>query len=148
MHQLSSPVTQTRQLTLPADPVAVPWARRLADQALSEWGLEAVSDTVLLLMSELVTNAVQAGAPGASARSRSRPQAGIAVTLSLTGASLLLEVWAAHPDLVGSQQPDITAESGRGLGVVAALASSWGQRATDGGRVIWCELELLPAAVG
>jgi hypothetical protein len=146
MHQLSSPVTQARQLTLPAHPIAVPWVRRLAGQALTEWGLEGLSDTALLLMSELVTNAVQASAPDAPALAQSRPRAGIAVTLSLTGTSLLIEVWDAHPGRVDSRYPDTTAESGRGLLLVAALASAWGQRAADDGKVVWCELELVPAA--
>ena len=146
MQQLSSPATQVRQLTLPVHPVAVPWVRRLADQALTEWGLEGLADTALLLMSELVTNAVQACAPDAPAPGRSRPQGGIAVSLSLTGASLLIEVWDAHPGLAGSQHPDAAAEAGRGLLLVEALASGWGQRAADGGKVVWCELELLPAA--
>jgi anti-sigma regulatory factor (Ser/Thr protein kinase) len=50
---------RTRQLTLPAHPAAVPRVRRWASQALTEWGLDGLSDTTLLLASELATNAVR-----------------------------------------------------------------------------------------
>jgi anti-sigma regulatory factor (Ser/Thr protein kinase) len=142
MHQRPSPRTQARQLTLAAHPAAVPRARQLAGQALTEWGMEGLSATALLLVSELVTNAVRASAHDGPAHNWPRPRAEVAVTLSLTGASLLIEVWDAHPGPAARQHPDATAESGRGLLIVEALASSWGQRAADGGKVVWCEIGL------
>ena len=47
-------------LLLGALPSAVPCARLHARQVLWEWGLSEVAETAELLLSELVTNAVQA----------------------------------------------------------------------------------------
>lgn len=145
MHQRCSPRTKPRQLTLAAHPAAVPGVRRRAGQVLTEWGLEGLADTALLLVSELVTNAVRAYANTGPAGNRPRPGAEIAVTLSLNG-RLLIEVWDAHPGPAVPQYPAATADSGRGLLVVDALATKWGQRAARGGKVVWCEIGFPPAA--
>lgn len=132
-------------MTLAAHPAAVPGVRRLAGQVLTEWGLEGLSDTALLLVSELVTNAVLAYANAGPAGSRPRPGAEITVTLSTNG-GLLIEVWDAHPCPAVLQHPDATSETGRGLLVVEALASDWGQRPERGGKVVWCEVAPSPGA--
>lgn len=132
-------------MTMAAHPAAVPGVRRLAGQVLTEWGLAGLSDTALLLVSELVTNAVLAYANAGTAGSRPRPGAEIAVTLS-ANRGLLIEVWDAHPGPAVLQHPGATSETGRGLLVVEALASDWGQRPARGGKVVWCELALPPDA--
>src|SRR5215470_1769827 len=50
----------SRQLRLAARPSAAQWARRVLRQMLRERHLDKISDTALLLVSELVTNAVKA----------------------------------------------------------------------------------------
>lgn len=147
MHQRPPLDTRVRQLTLPAHPAAVSRVRRKVDQALTEWGLKGLSDTTLLLVSELVTNAVRVSANDNRVHSWPRRRAEIAVTLSVGRSSLLIEVWDAHPDPADPQRPDATSESGRGLLLVEALAGNWGQRAMGCGKVVWCEIEFLPAAV-
>jgi len=138
--------TRERRLRLAADPSAVPWARRVLRQTLQEWQLSDLSDTAQLLVSELVTNAVKAtgtgGAPG--------PEPGwrdlIGLTLELTDACLLLEVWDADPRPPVLRDAGLAAEGGRGLLIVEALSSKWGQEPAAGGKTVWCELEL-PEAV-
>lgn len=49
------------QWTLPDDPAVVATARRLADRQLAAWGLDEISFTTELIVSELVTNAIRYG---------------------------------------------------------------------------------------
>lgn len=142
MDQTKQQMACARQLRLAAHPSAVPRARRLLSQLLLEWELEAVADTALLLVSELVTNAVKASVPGGLGSGRADP---VGLMVRLTDASLLLEVWDASPCPPVRQQPDLTAECGRGLFLVEALGARWGERAGEGGKVVWCEIALPPA---
>jgi anti-sigma regulatory factor (Ser/Thr protein kinase) len=123
-----------RHVRLAALPSAVPWARRILGHMLREWQLESMSDPALLLVSELVTNAVKASAsqPG---KNESLPMIGL--TLQYTDAGLLAEVWDASPALPELQEADLTGQRGRGLVLVDFLADSWGHRAADGGKVVW-----------
>jgi anti-sigma regulatory factor (Ser/Thr protein kinase) len=147
MHHRSSR-TFAQQLTLAPHPAAVPWVRRLAGQVLREWGLEELTDTALLLVSELVTNAVRASSDGDWTAAGSRDASPeVALTLRLTASRLVIAVWDGRPDPAVRQRPDATTDSGRGLMIVEALAGAWGQRAVDGGKEVWCEVSLPPAAV-
>lgn len=129
---------RSRQLKLAARPSAAQWARRVLRQMLRERQLDKISDTALLLVSELVTNAVNASGNGAC---RDHPyQLMIALTLRLTHTSLLIEVWDADPGLPVLQEADLTGECGRGLLLVDILGDGWGHRAADGGKVVWCKL--------
>ncbi len=52
------------QLTLAALPTAVPCSRLHAKQVVWEWGMVLLADTVELLLSELVTNAIKTTGAG------------------------------------------------------------------------------------
>jgi len=84
------------------------------------------------LVSELVTNSVQHS-------DSADPEGVIGVTVSGTLTSVTVEV----ADAGGAQAPqvrpaeDLDAEGGRGLQMVAALASEWGIRENAAGRVTW-----------
>jgi anti-sigma regulatory factor (Ser/Thr protein kinase) len=145
MHHPSSR-TFARQLTLAPHPAAVPWVRRLAGQVLRDWGLEELTDTALLLVSELVTNAVRASADGGWPTGGPDGSPEVALTLKLTAGRLVIAVWDSRPDPAVLQCPDATTDSGRGLMIVEALAGAWGQRAVDGGKEVWCEVSLVPSA--
>ncbi|MGW7264166.1 SpoIIE family protein phosphatase [Streptomyces sp. NPDC054842] len=102
-------------------------ARRLARRALSRWGLEDMSDSVELLVSEVVTNAV---------RYASRP-----VTLRLLRTDVLrCEVGDDVPQLPRLRQARATDEGGRGLYLVNRLARRWGATRLSTGKVVWFEL--------
>src|SRR5690348_8872574 len=83
-------------LLLGALPTATPCARLHARSVVCEWGLSAMADTVELLVSELVTNAVQAST---SPEGRPRYEDGAAglpvvyLRLSTDCVRLLVEVW-------------------------------------------------------
>lgn len=133
----------SRQLRLAARPSAAQWARRVLRQMLRERQLDKISDTALLLVSELVTNAVKASGNGAWQDHPNVPM--IALTLRVMDASLLIEVWDADPAPPVLQEADPTCECGRGLLLVDILGDGWGHRAADGGKVVWCELAFPPS---
>ncbi|MEU6255522.1 SpoIIE family protein phosphatase [Streptomyces sp. NPDC047043] len=109
-------------------------ARRLARRALSRWGLEELSDSVELLVSEVVTNAV---------RYASRP-----VTLRLLRTDVLrCEVGDDVPQLPRLRQARATDEGGRGLYLVNRLARRWGATRLSTGKVVWFELSKTPAQI-
>jgi serine phosphatase RsbU (regulator of sigma subunit)/anti-sigma regulatory factor (Ser/Thr protein kinase) len=102
-------------------------ARRLARRALSRWGLEELTDSVELLVSEVVTNAV---------RYASRP-----ITLRLLRTDVLrCEVGDDVPQLPRLRQARATDEGGRGLYLVNRLARRWGATRLSTGKVVWFEL--------
>jgi serine phosphatase RsbU (regulator of sigma subunit) len=102
-------------------------ARRLARSALARWELEELTDSVELLVSEVVTNAV---------RYASRP-----VTLRLLRTDVLrCEVGDDVPQLPRLRQARATDEGGRGLYLVNKLARRWGATRLSTGKVVWFEL--------
>ncbi|MGW7077298.1 SpoIIE family protein phosphatase [Streptomyces sp. NPDC054866] len=102
-------------------------ARRLARSALERWGLQELTDSLELLVSEVVTNAV---------RYASRP-----VTLRLLRTDVLrCEVGDDVPQLPRLRQARATDEGGRGLYLVNRLARRWGATRLSTGKVVWFEL--------
>ncbi|MFD0370323.1 SpoIIE family protein phosphatase [Streptomyces sp. NPDC059071] len=102
-------------------------ARRLARRALARWDLEDLTDSVELLISEVVTNAV---------RYAERP-----VTLRLLKTDVLrCEVGDDSPQLPRQRRARDTDEGGRGLFLVNRLARRWGATRLSGGKVVWFEL--------
>ena len=127
-------------LELGALPTAVPCARLHARHLLWEWGLNGLATEAELLVSELVTNAVNATA--------GHQQAAVILRLSSDSARVLVEVWDADPqppalkDLGEDGTPDPQEEGGRGLLLVAALSARWNWYLTEEppGKIVWCEL--------
>jgi anti-sigma regulatory factor (Ser/Thr protein kinase) len=131
-----------RQLSLAAQPTAAPGARRFLRRALRKWDLDGLCGTAELAVSELVTNAIRAS-ERYRLPCRSVPFADmITVTLRVTGTTLITEVWDASPQPPVLQDAELTDDGGRGLRIVEYLARNWGHYAADGGKVVWCELEL------
>jgi anti-sigma regulatory factor (Ser/Thr protein kinase) len=130
-------------LELAALPTAVPCARLHARHLAWEWGLSGITETIELLVSELTTNSVQAmaGQDG---------QPTIRLRLLSDHARVRIEVWDADPrppapnDPAADGMPDLEAEGGRGLFLVAALSARWSWVPTQepAGKVTWCELDI------
>ncbi|MDT0307290.1 ATP-binding protein [Streptomyces sp. DSM 44917] len=110
-------------VTCPSAPRCVPQMRHIGGTALREWGLEALLGTALLLISELVTNAVQHAAAEE-----------IRVSISFGEDLLWLAVDDGSPGLARVEHAGPEAESGRGMAIVEELSEEWG---TDGPRT-WC----------
>lgn len=104
-------------------------ARRFARRALTRWGLEELQDSLELLVSEVVTNAV---------RYAERP-----VTLRLLRTDVLrCEVGDDSPQLPRQRRARDTDEGGRGLFLVNRMARRWGATRLSSGKVVWFELSL------
>jgi anti-sigma regulatory factor (Ser/Thr protein kinase) len=132
-------------LELAVLPSAVPCARLHVRQVLWEWGLSAIKETAELLVSELVTNSVNA----AQATDHSPT---LRLRLSANRARLLVEVWdgTTHPPVprgLENDVPALDAERGRGLFLVEMLSERWGwyPARNPEGKVTWCEIETLTA---
>jgi hypothetical protein len=113
---------------LSASTSSVPKARRLARARLTAWGLEGMSDVVELLVSELVTNALQ-HAPGPCRLTISAQDGLLRCEVEDTGTVLP----QAHP----TREYD---EGGRGLHLLDLLACCWGSSHTPTGKAMWFEL--------
>ena len=129
-------------LELGALPTAVSCARLHARHLVWEWGLDGLAETVELLVSELVTNAVQAMV---------RQENHTAVRLQLFSGQYTSphRGQGCRIAAAGSQRSrpgrhtDVEGQGGRGLFLVAALSACWDWYLTQepAGKVVWCELE-------
>ncbi len=113
----------------PTAPASARWRTRMA--ALT-WGLPNLADDAELLVSELVTNAVQA--------SNGRADAVVRLWLVADDDSLVLAVWDDGDGLPARCEVGPFEPGGRGLLIVDALSSSWGAYATVPGKCVWCRL--------
>lgn len=137
------------KLTLAALLTAVGCARLLVRYDLAVWRISREhTDTAELLVSELAANAVKA-----TGISHPNPVYCdlfdgiklIAVRLRLVERKLVIEVWDSSPGPPVLKTQDFDAEDGRGLLIVQSLSSRWGHyRAPQGGKVVWCELNVMP----
>lgn len=90
-------------------------------------------ETVVLLVSELVSNAVQHGGPHG-------PDATVGVEVELQQDRVRVEVTDAGSGDPRLSNGAIDGPSGRGLLLVDALASSWGCDRQRSGKSVWFEL--------
>ncbi|MFD9207951.1 ATP-binding protein [Streptomyces sioyaensis] len=120
---------------LPHIPEAVSVVRRRMRTVLADWNLAPdLAEDVLLVISELITNAVVHALPPAALR------------LSRTGAdgrdTLRVEVTDAGP-AAAEGRPAVepcAGEHGRGIGIVTALSAECGTQVHPGGTTRWAEL--------
>lgn len=112
---------------LACHPRAVPDARRFVGQTLAAWRL-ADADTAQLLVSELVTNAVQHAAGP------------IVLTVTIAASTLRFAVSDADPTTPRRREADMDEESGRGMILLQELSCRWGVRPTGTGKTVWFDL--------
>ncbi|MFJ3668139.1 SpoIIE family protein phosphatase [Streptomyces sp. NPDC090106] len=112
---------------------AAPRARAFASGVLTSWRFPAeLHDLGVLAASELVANSLQHGTPPMRLR------------LRRTDRRLIIEVTDGDDHLPRRRRAEPGDESGRGIAIVATIASHWGSRRTPGGgKAVWCEF-LLP----
>ncbi|MGQ4413680.1 ATP-binding protein [Streptomyces sp. SAS_269] len=145
------------QLEIRPDPAEVGRARRWARSRLSGLGIgadEPLAETLVLLVSELVTNAVvhtgrpavlrlslPGRTPGTAADTAADAAGPAGATGPVASATVRLEVTdtssrAPVPRCAGGD-----ATGGRGLALVDCLADRWGWHSEGSGKSIWCELD-------
>jgi anti-sigma regulatory factor (Ser/Thr protein kinase) len=119
-------------IELGALPGAVPCARLHARQLLWEWGLTGLSESVELLVSELVTNAVQ------ESRSMERITP-VRLWLLADKTRVMILVWDASPRGPVRMNISDEAQSGRGLLLVEGISDKWDWYIppATGGKVVW-----------
>ncbi len=123
---MASPPTVERK-TVPPTLASVPVTRRWIGECLASHPDE-VRETASLLTSELVTNAVLHAATD------------VTVTVRRRGDGLRVEVADGDPQLPAPKNYGEDAATGRGLGVITALADTWGAKRHGQGKVVWFEL--------
>jgi anti-sigma regulatory factor (Ser/Thr protein kinase) len=109
---------------------AVPCARLHARNVMWEWGLSDLDEAVELIVSELMTNAIQASAgldrdvPGSMEENLGVPS--VWLWLASDGRQLVVEVGDSSPrtPLPAETQHDV--EGGRGLLLVKTASRRWG----------------------
>ena len=93
-----------------------------------------VADEVVLLASELATNAVLHTASGDGGTFR--------VVICMAGKRVRVEVHDGGSDTApDARRPQTPEESGAGLRLVGAVAARWGHHGGRAGRVVWFEVE-------
>ncbi len=132
---LTSAPTHHTSLELRAVPAAVPQARHHTREALRAWGLAPIALDAELLISELVTNAVEATA-------KLQAPSPIELAIDEYPGQLVLQVCDASPDLPVERVQSDSAVSGRGLHIVRSLSSAWGFAREPDGKSVWAALAL------
>lgn len=110
--------TRSDSLELGAYPGAVTSARLHARAVLVEWHLACLVDAAESVVAELVTNAVEA-------HRRERLDDAVTLTLLADSSSALVVVRDSSDGRPVRNEPDLDAESGRGLLLVEAIADWW-----------------------
>ncbi|MER5363626.1 SpoIIE family protein phosphatase [Streptomyces sp. NPDC002722] len=111
---------------------AAPRARAFATGVLTSWRFPVeLCDLGVLAAGELVANSLKHGTPP------------MRLGLRRTDRRLIIEVTDGDDHLPRRRRADPADEAGRGISIVATIASSWGSRRTPGGgKAVWCEFAL------
>jgi anti-sigma regulatory factor (Ser/Thr protein kinase) len=121
----------------PRDAARVGVLRRIAAAELKHRGLDAVIGDALLISSELLTNALLHSGTTE-----------ITLNLAVRGGCLRITVIDGMPGRAERRKVDDEAETGRGLGLVEALAEqsggAWGT--SEDGAATWCSLRVPPGS--
>ena len=114
-------------------------ARAWTREILWEWGLADLADTIEIVVSEMVTNSVNAS------RALGRPV--IRLILTLDRGELAVLVRDDHPGAPQTRHPGADEESGRGLLLAEALSDRFGWYPLEQGpgKVTWAVLAIRPA---
>ena len=118
-------------MTLPTASHAVRLARQTTRDSLATWRLASLEETAVLLVSELVTNAVR----------HARGSNAITLELEASQSRLRIEVTDTDPRWPQPRTPAGFDESGFGFVLVDALAGKWGVRETATGKAVWAEVD-------
>jgi serine/threonine-protein kinase RsbW len=136
-HSASRAAEQTDEQTVvrswSPDPRNVGTARDLLLKTLADWGRDELADKALLVLSELLTNAVRhADAP------RGRE---VETRFMRTGEGARIEVHDATERRPVRRIAGVDSAGGRGLLLVNAVADTWGcLPRKGGGKVVWAQI--------
>jgi Histidine kinase-like ATPase domain len=110
-------------------------ARHFTMATLARWGVTERCDDIVIVVCELLTNAIRHALPGSATTHATEA---IRLGLLQPGNCVICAVADPSPALPVARQPDDGAETGRGLHVITALSDHWGCSAPgDSGKVLW-----------
>ncbi|MFG2003422.1 ATP-binding protein [Spirillospora sp. NPDC048911] len=132
---LEPPETLLGELNLPAAHASVPLARGFSRSITTGHGIPDVRDDAEVLVSELVTNAVQHAAESGAT---------LCLRLLRIGSRLRIEVHDPSPVLPRAVRINLLEETGRGWFLVAIIAERHGIEQTPAGKSVWCEVPAWP----
>ncbi|MFJ1598737.1 SpoIIE family protein phosphatase [Streptomyces sp. NPDC088261] len=114
-------------------PDAVMHARRFTARTLRAWGLSEEADVVLLVVSEMVTNALV------------HTQGSVRLDLALAADRLRIAVTDGSPRAPAKPViVDWESTGGRGILLVEAMSAAWGSVPVSGGKQVWSEITVPP----
>ncbi|WP_229068736.1 STAS domain-containing protein [Actinoplanes sp. DH11] len=122
------------------EPTSVSAARRLVAESCAAWGWSDLTERACMIASELATNAIR--------------HTGAEYEVMVSGTEVFLRVAVrdnspAMPRLIerpGTSGAIVPAGNGRGLRIVAGLATLWGGTGIPGGKIVWALLRSSPEA--
>jgi anti-sigma regulatory factor (Ser/Thr protein kinase) len=115
-------------------PESVPDARHHTRTVLGTWGLPAIIDDAEVIVSELLTNALQASVDDVST---------ISLRLFADHNHLLIMIWDGSPQMPAARHASPDDIDGRGLIIVEALSDACGAAPSiDGGKIVWARMLL------
>lgn len=116
------------QIRLEADRQAPSEARRFVREALAAWNQAELADSIMLAVSELVTNAVL------------HAHSATSVTLVNCDDVVHLQVRDADPSEPQVRPMDETAVNGRGMQLVGQVSDQWGVLPSPPGKIVWLDI--------
>ena len=124
---------RSTSLELAAVPLASSEARHATRSVLEEWHVpEGVVDAALLVVSELVTNAVRHAGESST----------IELELGQDDSHLRISLSDASTSSPSPRSASHVAEGGRGMAILAALSDRWGIEPHGRGKRVWWEVDL------
>jgi anti-sigma regulatory factor (Ser/Thr protein kinase) len=116
----------SREVTVSTTPTST--ARRLTRTTLDRWELADLTDDSVLMVDELVTNAIRHDSAGS-----------ITLTLAVDEKALQMICGVGDGSRVPPRRraPSADGEGGRGLQMIAIMSAAWGWYPTTHGKVVW-----------
>ncbi|MGA4849206.1 ATP-binding protein [Streptomyces sp. G5(2025)] len=117
--------------TMPCKPASARRARLFVSTALHAWGIGELTEVGVLVVAELINNAIDHTRCRVVRVQVTRPADGV----------VRIGVADKCKDAPETGDPDDDSEEGRGLFLVEALSRRWGYDRKRWGKVVWAELE-------
>jgi hypothetical protein len=128
---LRADITENRtyRFPLPPHPIAAEQARILVKIALTAWKINDIADNAVIIVAELVTNAMKFGDV-------------FQLALSRRGDAVLIEVQDSSEACPDRRRQSVDRVNGRGLLLVEACAKDWGWHPEEqGGKTVWAIID-------
>jgi anti-sigma regulatory factor (Ser/Thr protein kinase) len=115
-------------------------ARDFTSDTLRSWGMTELTDDAIMIVSELVTNAIRHGVSAVAELTDEHP---VKLSLVRNGRFLVCIVTDPSDRDPRPRTAEDTCENGRGLHVVEALSRVWGWAPMPGvGKAVWAALDI------